>query len=225
MRLGTLAWRGLRARPLRTALTVLGIALGVAVVAATFITGASSEQALHGATAELLGSADVRLRAFDERGFRPRTVQSVRSLPGVDAAAPVAERRLTVSTAPGADEAVFDLTVYGVDPEADAEVRPDTVVDGRALRADATTDALVAASWASRHGLGVGDQLLLDGRRQGFPALEIVGLLSDRGLAATAGGDVLVMVRSALDAAFEVPAPIRYLDVDLGPAPDDREVA
>ncbi|MBW3612449.1 MAG: ABC transporter permease, partial [Chloroflexi bacterium] len=42
---------------------------------------------------------------------------------------------------------------------------------------------------------------------------------------ATAGGDVLVMVRSALDAAFEVPAPIRYLDVDLGPAPDDREVA
>ena len=45
MRLATIAWRGLLARPLRTALAIAGIALGVAVVTATFITGSSSEQA------------------------------------------------------------------------------------------------------------------------------------------------------------------------------------
>ena len=225
MRLASIAWRGLLARPLRTALAVVGVALGVAVVTATFITGAASEQALRGATADLLGTADVRLRAFDDAGFRPRTVQAVRSLAGVEAAAPVAERRLTVSTAPGEDEAVFGLTVYGIDPEADAAVRPDAVSAGRALRADTTTDALVPASWAARNRLSIGDQLLLDGRRSGFPALEIVGLLADRGLAATAGGEVLVMSRAALDAAFEVPAPIRYLDLDLGPAPGAQELA
>lgn len=225
MRLASIAWRGLLARPLRTALAVAGVALGVAVVTATFVSGASSEQALRGATADLLGSADVRLRAFDEAGFRPRTVQAVRALSGVEAAAPVAERRLTVSTAPGRDEAVFGLTVYGVDPEAEAAVRPDTVVVGRSLRADSTTDALVPASWAGRNGLGIGDQLLLDGRRQGYPPLEIVGLLADRGLAATAGGEVLIMARSSLDAAFEVPAPIRYLDVDLGAATDAASIA
>ena len=38
MRLATIAWRGLLARPLRTALAVIGVALGVAVVAATVIT-------------------------------------------------------------------------------------------------------------------------------------------------------------------------------------------
>ncbi len=225
MRLASIAWRGLLARPLRTALAVAGVALGVAVVSATFITGAASDQALRGATADLLGTADVRLRAFADAGFRPRTVQAMRALPGVEAAAPVAERRLTLSTAPGRDEAVFGLTVYGVDPEADAAVRPDTVVVGRPLEVDSTTDALVPASWAGRHGLGIGDQLLLDGRRPGYPPLEIVGLLADRGLAATAGGEVLVMTRSALDSAFEVPAPIRYLDVDLGPAPDEAEIA
>jgi putative ABC transport system permease protein len=224
MRLATLAWRGLRARPLRTGLAAAGIALGVAVATATFITGASAEHALRGASAELLGTADVRLRAFDESGFLPRTVQAVRSLSGVTAAAPVAERQLTVSTAPSADEAVFSLLVYGVDPAAEAAVREQTVVAGRALAEDTVTDALVPASWAAREGLGLGDQLLLGGRQPGFPPLEIVGLLADRGLGAGAGGEVLVMSRSGLDAAFETPAPIRYLDVDLGEDPAPQEI-
>ncbi len=224
MRLATLAWRGLRARPLRTALAAAGIALGVAVATATFITGASAEQALRGATADLLGTADVRLRAFEEDGFLPRTVQSVRSLRGVVAAAPVAERQLTLSTAPGDDEAVFSLRTYGVDPAAESDVRPQAVVTGRQLGTDSVTDALVPASWAARHGLGLGDELLLDGRQPGFPPLEIVGMLADRGLAATAGGEVLVMPRAGLDAAFATPAPIRYLDVDLGENPAPSEV-
>jgi ABC-type lipoprotein release transport system permease subunit len=124
MRLATLAWRGLRARPTRTALAIVGVALGVAVVAATAIIGSSSEQALRGATADLLGSADVRLRAFDDAGFRPRTVQAVRALPDVEAAAAVSERWLTVSTQPGEDEQVFTMLVLGVDPEVEATVRP-----------------------------------------------------------------------------------------------------
>src|SRR5680860_1122183 len=98
MRLASLAWRGLLARPLRTSLAVVGVALGVAVVVATVITGASSDAALRSATADLLGAADVRLRAFDEAGFTPRAVQALRALPEVRTAAPVSERRLVVHT-------------------------------------------------------------------------------------------------------------------------------
>jgi hypothetical protein len=43
MRLATIAWRGLLARPLRTALAATGIALGVAVVTATIIAGSASQ--------------------------------------------------------------------------------------------------------------------------------------------------------------------------------------
>ncbi|MGZ8476103.1 MAG: FtsX-like permease family protein [Candidatus Limnocylindria bacterium] len=221
MRLGALAWRGLLARPLRTALSVAGVALGVAVVAATMITGSASEQALRSATADLLGSADVRLRAFADTGFTPRTVQALRSVPGVVSAAPVAERRLTAYTAPGAGERVFSLLTIGVDPSVDELIRPTRLVSGVPLSPDSPTDALVSATWASANGLGLGDQMYLDGSRPGLPPLRIIGLMADTGFAALERGEVLVISRTTLDDAFEVPAPIRYLDLDLDDeAPD-----
>jgi len=215
MRLGTLAWRSLLARPLRTALSMAGVALGVAVVTATLITGSASEAALRSATADLLGSADVRLRAFADTGFTPRAVQSLRALPDVVAAAPVAERRLTAFTAPGAGERVFSLLTIGIDPAVDAQVRPPRIVSGVALSPDSPTDALVSASWASEVGLGLGDQIHLDGARPGVPPLRIIGLMADTGFAALERGEVLVIARTTLDESFLVPAPIRYLDLDL----------
>ena len=223
MRLSSLAWRGLLARPLRTALAMAGIALGVAVVTATIVTGSSSQAALRSATADLLGAADVRLRAFDDAGFQPRTLQAIRALPQVETAAPVSERRLLVSTAPGENEQVFTLLVLGLDPEVDPAIRPPRLTEGVALSVDSPTDALVPASWASRHGLRLGDELLLGGRRPGMPALRIIGLVPDSGLAALEGGDVLIMSRAALDDAFEVPAPIRSIDLSL--AGDDPDAA
>lgn len=216
MRLATIAWRGLLARPLRTALAIVGVALGVAVVAATIITSAASDAALRSATVDLLGAADVRLRAFADSGFTPRAVQSVRAIPEVRTAAPVSERRLIVHTAPGDDEQVFSLVTIGIDPEFDARVREPRLAAGVPLSTDSPTDALVAASWAARHGLDLGDELRLDGRREGMPPLRIIGLMADTGFAALERGDVLVISRSTLDASFEAPAPIRYLDLDVG---------
>ena len=216
MRLATIAWRGLLARPLRTALAVFGVALGVAVVAATIITRAVSDAALRSATVDLLGSADVRLRAFDETGFTPRTVQSLRAIPEIKTAAPVSERRPIVHTEPGEHEQVFSLVTIGIDPDVDGRVRETRLTSGVPLSTDSPTDALVAASWAARHGLGLGDELRLDGRREGVPPLRIIGLMADTGFAALERGEVLVVSRSTLDESFEVPAPIRYLDLDLG---------
>jgi len=216
MRLATLAWRGLFARPLRTALAVIGIALGVAVVTATIVTSAAADAALRSATADLLGTADVRLRAFAETGFTPRTVQALRGFPDVDAVAPVSERRLVAYTAPGEAEGVFSLLVLGIDPDADAAIREPRLVDGVPLSPDSPTDALVAASWALRNGLDLGDEIRLNGRREGLPPLRIIGLMGDTGFAALERGEVLVVSRATLDESFDVPAPIRYLDLDLG---------
>ncbi|MGZ8562723.1 MAG: ABC transporter permease [Candidatus Limnocylindria bacterium] len=184
MRLASLAWRGLLARRLRTFLAVAGVALGVAVVTATIIAGSSSQQALRSATAELLGNADLRLRAFADAGFQPRTLQALRAHPDVGTAAPVSERQLLVSTVPGEAEQVFSLLVVGIDPESDAQLREPRLVEGVPLSANSPTDALVPASWAARHGLELGDELLLGGRREGMPPLRIVGLLPDSGVAA-----------------------------------------
>jgi putative ABC transport system permease protein len=212
VRLANLAWRSLAARPLRSALSVIGVALGVAVVAATMITAEASDAAVRSAAAELYGRADVRLRAFADAGFTPRTVQNLRALPEVSAGAPVAERRLVVGVEP---DRVFNLLVLGIDPEAEPAIRDPNLVDGVALSSDSPTDALVPADWAAANGLGLGDRLVLAGARPTVPALRIVGLLDQVGFGALERGEVLVTARDTLDDAFEVPAPIRYIDLAL----------
>ncbi|HEX7224955.1 MAG TPA: FtsX-like permease family protein [Candidatus Limnocylindria bacterium] len=225
MRLASIAWRGLLARPLRTGLAIAGVALGVAVLTATIITGSASQQALRGATADLLGSADVRLRAFADAGFQPRTLQALRALPEAAVAAPVSERQLLVSTVPGDNDQVFTLLVLGIDPAIDADVRPPEMAAGTPLSADDADEALVPESWAARHDLGVGDELLLGGRREDMGPVRIVGLLRDSGMAALNAGDVLVMPRGTLDAAYEVAAPIRSIDVELAGTDDAAALA
>ena len=220
MRLAALAWRGLLARPLRTSLAVIGVALGVAVVAATIITSAASDAALRSATADLLGTADVRLRAFDDGGFTPRTVQSLRGVPGVTAVAPVAERRLGAYTAPGESEQVFTLLVLGIDPRGRraASATPRLVAGRAGLRRQPDRCAGCAPHGRRANGLALGDEIRLDGRQEGLPPLRIIGLMADTGFAALERGEVLVVSRATLDESFSVPAPIRY----LGPGPGRR---
>ena len=83
----------------------------------------------------------------------------------MSAVAPVAERRLTVSTAPGDNERVFTLLVLGLDVDTDAAIRRPNVVAGDPLTATDTDGVLAPQAWADRYGLGVGDELLLAGRR------------------------------------------------------------
>lgn len=218
MRLAALGWRSLAARRLRTTLTILGVALGVALVTATLIANQAASETVRRAAAELFGKAELRVRAFDSAGFTPRAITTLRRLPGVKAAAPVGERHLTVSTLPDPDpqrEHVFNLLVLGVDPEDEAQVRTYGLEAGAMLSATSPRDALVNGVWARQYGLGVGDQLILTGHRLEVQPLRIVGLLADVGFGSLAQGSVLVMNRSALDAAFEVPAPVTSVDLVL----------
>jgi putative ABC transport system permease protein len=215
MRLATLAWRGLTARPLRSALTIIGVALGVALVSGTLLANQAASEAVERAAQEILGKAELRVRAFEADGFDPRTVQLLRKIsPAVIAAAPVAERRLLITTKPGPDEKVFNLLVLGVDPDAEALVRTYDLEAGSFLTTT-PTDVVVNAAWAAANGLGVGDELLLNGARADVPHLRIVGLLGDLGVGALQQGNVLVMNRGQLNEAFDTPAPIAYVDLDV----------
>jgi putative ABC transport system permease protein len=56
------------------------------------------------------------------------------------------------------------------------------------------------------------------------PPLRIGGLLADSGFGALNGGDVLVTGRESLDAAFDLPSPVRYVDLDLAAGPTDAAI-
>ncbi|HEY7451446.1 MAG TPA: FtsX-like permease family protein [Candidatus Limnocylindria bacterium] len=213
MRLSAFAWRSLTARPGRTILTALGVALGVALVTGTLLTADAATRALTRAATDLYGDADIRVRAFNSGGLSEEALAQISTLPGVAVAAPVGERRLTVSTLPGPDEQVFTLLTMGVDPAAEAALGRPTMASGTALDADEPYGALVSSAWAAEHGLAIGDELLLTGARLDHPPIRIQGLLADTGFGSLSGGSVLVIARETLDAAFELPAPLAAVDL------------
>jgi hypothetical protein len=59
MGLDRLAWRTIAARPLRSFLTILGIALGVAVLSASLTLGAALDQAVARTVRDMVGRADL----------------------------------------------------------------------------------------------------------------------------------------------------------------------
>ena len=104
MRLSAIAWRGLADRPLRSALTATGVALGVAVVMATLIANQASAESIGRSTLESFGAADLRVRAYRDEGFSPQTVRAISAIGTVERVAAVSERRLLLSTLPGPDD-------------------------------------------------------------------------------------------------------------------------
>ena len=206
MRLRALAWRGLVARPLRTALTAAGIALGIAIVAAALIASQAATEAVRRAAQELFGSAELRVRAFNDEGFTPRTVTTLRQIPGVLNAAAVSERRgITLHTPPGPDEKVITVSlVLGVDPTDEERIRSYDLVAGSFLDPTQPDGMLVNAALALANGLEVGDELRLAARRDGVGGNRIVGLLGDTGIGALAAGSVAVLQRDFLAGAFVV---------------------
>ena len=214
MRLATLAWRGLTARRLRSALTVMGVALGVALVAGTLLASQAASEAVERAAQEIMGRADLRVRAFDPTGFSPRAITLLRQIPGVLTAAAVAERHIPITTLAGPDEIVFDpLLALGVDPQDEVLVRSYDLEAGTFLSEDRPNDALVNAAWASRNGLTVGDGLQFVGPLTGVPALRIAGLLGDLGVGALQQGNVIVLNRDTLDHSFAFPTPVVHVDL------------
>ena len=214
MRLGAIAWRGLAARPLRPALTVAGVALGVAVIAASLIAGQAATEAVRRAAQELFGTAQLRVRAFSTEGFTPRTVTALRQVPGVLNAAAVSEERgRSVTTAPGPDEKVFTMLLVGVDPAEEAKIRNYELQAGSFLDDAEPSGVLVNGGWARENNLQLGDELHLNSVDS--PRTHIVGLLSDSGFGALGSGSVMVLNRSFLESAFLVPVPVRYVDLQV----------
>ena len=217
MRLSVLAWRGLVARPLRSGLTASGVAIGVALVLATFIANQASAEAIDRTAQEAFGAADLRVRAFQDTGLSRATAEALRAIDGVERGAVVSERRLLLTTLPGPDEQVFNLAIIGVNPEDESALRRHRLEDGEFLDNEYLWGVVVSGEWARGHDLAVGDRLLLTGAAQDTPSLSIIGLLDEVPRVASAEGGVAYLHRAALEIAFQVPSPITYVDLDIEP--------
>src|SRR5438128_792968 len=115
----SIAYADLRSRGLTSVLTVVAIALGAAVVVATFATNVAVEDSMTRAARAVVGNADIVVEALDDQGFATASLIPVSSLPKVTVVAPEVHRRVFFRTP--AQRGFVE--VIGVDPVRELEIR------------------------------------------------------------------------------------------------------
>ncbi len=198
MSLTGLAFRSLRARPLRATLSTLGVALGVAVLFAGLATNAGVEASVQTTVRDLVGSADLRVAAFGETGLTPETVATIAGTPGVAVVAPALERRTYLGTGLALGGPLPPpVTVLGIDPTVDGRLHDLVLVSGSPLLDPDESSALVTERLAAQDGLAVGSPLTMEGAGDSI-TYRVVGIIRGDGPPTGAfGRTVVVPLRSA----------------------------
>ncbi len=193
--------RGISRHPWQIGLSLLGIALGVAVVVGIDLASASSLRGFRLSTEALTGSATHEIRAGSAGLPQELFAQLCIAVPDV-AMAPVIQANALVIGETGAilGERRTALTLFGVDPFSETKLRPwladldaaHGADDGLALIREPAT-GLISADTAQRLGLARGDSLRLriDSRVE---SVRILGVIVPEGPRAKLALDDLLVV-------------------------------
>jgi putative ABC transport system permease protein len=213
MRLTNLAFRSLRARPLRTILSGLGVALGVAVLFAGLATSAGVDASVRSTVRDLVGTADLRVAAFGETGLSAATVQTIAGTPGVAVAAPALERRTYLAPViAGSNTLPPPVTVLGIDPTVDGHLHTLSLVAGSALQDPDEHSALITEGLANQDGLALGSSLTMQGAGDRI-AYRVIGIIAGDGPVTGAFGRTVVVPLKTAQAVFASEGVTR---VDIG---------
>jgi putative ABC transport system permease protein len=192
MGLDRLAWRTIAARPLRSFLTILGIALGVAVLSASLTLGAALDQAVARTVRDMVGRADLRVTSFLETGLSDSSVETISTADGVLDAAPVIEHRTFPLGRPagGPPDAV---TVLGIDPASYTRLHDLPTIAGSSLDGTNEPVVLITEQLAAEDGYVLGGKLSLLGSG-GVADLRIVGIMPGFGPLPGPGRTVVIPI-------------------------------
>lgn len=218
--LQTVSLSRVRLMPVQTSLSALGIALGVAVLAAVAVVNHSIMSGVSATVEELAGKADLQITAGSS-GFAESTLTKTRELPEVASATPVLEQIVSVFGPDGKRERVMLMGIDLVGSE-DANFRNYNSPDLEAVRRDqlgflnATHNILLGREVAQRLGLKVHDKLRI-GVAGGVQEFEIWGLVQVDGGGRAFGGSIALMYYPAMQAAFARADNIDRIDVAIAP--------
>lgn len=164
------SWRYLLKHPLQLLFSILGVALGVAIVVGIDLASHSARQGFYLSTQSLAGNASHRI--IHSQGALPEGIYTqLRNDFGLQKITPLIKqtvkfkdnRSINIS-----DEQLIDVQLTGIDPFSEAEIRAWqqkmlTSLSGDKLQRLLTEpDAvLLAADFLHRHRLNIGDQITL----------------------------------------------------------------
>ncbi len=217
-----LSLRSLVARPLRAALTVAGIALGVGVLFASLATNAGIEASAARTVRDQVGLTDLRVSAFGETGLGPETVAAIAATPGVAVVAPALERRTYLGNASASGRLPPSVTVIGIDPDTEPTLHDYPLTDGTALTRVGEPSAMVTQRLADTDGLVVGSTLSILGA--GEPAdYRVIGIVAGDGPPDVVDGRAVFVPLDTAQSIFDVIGVTR-VDIGLEPGADRTRV-
>lgn len=211
--------------PLRTALTIVGIAVGVATLVGVSSINRSVMSAFRSTIDTVAGKADLSVTA-SANGFPEAALDAVRRTSGVAHATGTVTLVAPVKAHPGES-----LYIMGVDFLDDGFFRTYDGVDRdvRQLNDDleflnSTDRMLISARFAERHQLKAGSTFELS-TPEGTKAFIVHGVLKDSGPMTAFGGSVGVMFFASLQEAFGRGRVFDRIDVKLVQGDDWPAVA
>ncbi|MBI3607084.1 MAG: ABC transporter permease [Nitrospirae bacterium] len=182
--------RHLARAKLRTALTMVGIALGVALYVAIRLCNDSVSASFRDTMSALSGAATLEVVGGQE-GLDEAVYATVAETPGVTAVAPIIQRTVALEREPS-----VSLTIVGIDPFSEAAFRADELDGGPTDPAEPflldPTAVLLTRSFAHRHGLAVGQTIRVVDEDRAV-TLTVAGLLPPGRLARAQGGGIALM--------------------------------
>jgi len=206
--------RFLRGHFRRNVLGVFAVATGAALVCTIELVGQGSEQAFREIIDTMAGQVALQVTSGSRGSFPQEIATTVAATPGVRLAVPVVTGTTFVAGASGEV-----LTLQAVDLATDETVQVYRMRDSNnrgfgdphVLLPDAV---LLTRTFATRHGLRLGDRLDLE-TASGIRAFTIRGLLEPEGVARVYGGNLLVMDIVSAQLAFGEPERINRIDIVL----------
>jgi putative ABC transport system permease protein len=184
------SWRYLRRHPFRVFLSVMSVALGVALFASVDISNTSTEAAFRRTVKKLAGNAQLQVVRTRTMGLPEEVLRRIDAIEGLKAA-PVIQLSTTV---PGSAD---ELLIMGLDFGREASFRLWDVAEGEKpqlnpllfLRGDVI---LVSRGFAARRGLKLGSTFKVD-TATGPRPVTIGAIFKDEGPAQAFGGNVAVL--------------------------------
>src|SRR5581483_4525590 len=177
----TLAARYLWGRKLRTALTTLAVVFGVLVIFGMNILLPTMLQAFRTSILSASGQVDVTITQKSGETFSPRLAERLADIPGVRAVSGSLEQTINIPAGYYRQGTVGALSLIGINPKAASALHDYSVKQGRFLRSEDTSAAVINDSLANTLNLKLGDELSIPGTR-GAVKLKIVGIRTSQAL-------------------------------------------
>jgi putative ABC transport system permease protein len=217
----TLAYRHVRSAVGRMALSIMAVALGVALVVAIRLMNTAVLQSFLDAVDAVGGRAALTITARDNATFPEDTAKTAAAVHGVKLAVP-----LVTGVAFPDDDSGELLTVHGVDLGHEADVRLydqgkglDDILDDPLVFLNDPRSVILTREFAERRGLSLGQEVPLV-TPTGVKTFIVRGLLEPQGVARALGGRLVVMDLYAAQRAFAADGQINQIDLVLDQGAD-----